>query len=96
MIAAEPGVRYIDRYSGEQMEVTDRLLPLAPSPSRLPRAEENRPSSYLIDAAGHIRCAHVGEGGYRRTEASIVALLAEAERATMPAEPNPQALRSDQ
>jgi hypothetical protein len=41
VVAAEPGVRYVDRYSGEQLEVTGRLLPLAPSPSRLPWAEEN-------------------------------------------------------
>jgi hypothetical protein len=41
VLAAEPGVRYIDRYTGEEMEVTGQLLPLAPSPSRLPWAEEN-------------------------------------------------------
>ena len=39
--AAKPGVRYIDRHSGEEMEVTGRLLPLAPSPSLLPWAVEN-------------------------------------------------------
>ena len=53
------------------------------------------PSLYLIDAAGHVRYAHVGEGGYRRTEAAIVALLAEVERASQPAEPNLQPLRSE-
>lgn len=41
VLAAEPGVRYIDRYTGAQMEVTGELLPLAPSPSRLPWAEGN-------------------------------------------------------
>jgi hypothetical protein len=41
VLAAEPGVRYIDRYIGAQMEVTGELLPLAPSPSRLPWSEEN-------------------------------------------------------
>ena len=41
VLAAEPGVRYIDRYSGETMEITGKLLPLAPSPSRLPWSEEN-------------------------------------------------------
>ena len=51
------------------------------------------PALYWVDAAGHIRYAHVGEGGYRRTEANIVALLAEADRASKPAEPNPQPLR---
>jgi hypothetical protein len=41
VVAASPGVRYFDRYSGEEMEVTGRLLPLAPSPSLLPWAEEH-------------------------------------------------------
>lgn len=36
------------------------------------------PSQYLIDAAGHIRYTHVGEGSYRQTEAEIRGLLAEA------------------
>lgn len=35
VLAADPGVRYIDRYTGEEMVVTGQLLPLAPSPSRL-------------------------------------------------------------
>jgi thiol-disulfide isomerase/thioredoxin len=42
------------------------------------------PSLYLIDAEGHVRYRRVGESGYRRTEATIVALLAEAERASKP------------
>jgi hypothetical protein len=41
VLAAKPGVRYVDRYTGEQMEVTGQLLPLAPSLSRLPWSEEN-------------------------------------------------------
>ena len=40
VVAASPGVRYTDRYGGDEMEVTGRLLPLVPSPSRLPWAEE--------------------------------------------------------
>ena len=41
VLAAEPGVRYVDRDSGEELEVAGRLLPLAPSPSRLPWSESN-------------------------------------------------------
>jgi hypothetical protein len=41
VLAASPGVRYRDRYSGEEMEAVGRLLPLAPSPSLLPWAEQN-------------------------------------------------------
>jgi hypothetical protein len=41
VLAAEPGVRYIDRDTGEEMQVTGRLLPLAPSPSRLTWSVEN-------------------------------------------------------
>jgi len=36
------------------------------------------PSLYLVDAAGHIRYTHIGEGSYRRTEAAIRVLLTEA------------------
>jgi thiol-disulfide isomerase/thioredoxin len=45
------------------------------------------PSQYLIDRAGQIRYTHVGEGGYRRTERAIRALLDEADRGSRPAEP---------
>jgi hypothetical protein len=38
---AEPGTRYIDRESGEELEVVGAVLPLAPSPSDLPYAVEN-------------------------------------------------------
>lgn len=41
VVGASPGVRYFDRYSGTKMEVTGQLLPLAPSPSQLPWAEEH-------------------------------------------------------
>jgi len=37
------------------------------------------PSLYLVDAAGHIRYTHIGEGSYRRTEAAIRVLLTEAQ-----------------
>jgi thiol-disulfide isomerase/thioredoxin len=36
------------------------------------------PSQYLVDAAGHLRYAHIGEGSYVRTERAVRALLAEA------------------
>ena len=41
IVEAEPGEDYIDRETGEQMEVVGKLLPLAPSPSDLPSAVEN-------------------------------------------------------
>jgi thiol-disulfide isomerase/thioredoxin len=43
-------------------------------------AYDNRfwPAKYLIDARGHVRYTHFGEGDYEETEAAIRALLAEA------------------
>jgi hypothetical protein len=41
VIEAEPGEIYLDRDAGDRMEVVGKLLPLAPSPSRLPWAVEN-------------------------------------------------------
>ena len=41
LIEAEPGKVYRDRETGEQLEVVAKVLPLAPSPSRLPWAVEN-------------------------------------------------------
>jgi len=41
VIEAEPGQIYRDRDSGEQLEVVGKVLPLAPSASRLPWAIEN-------------------------------------------------------
>ncbi|MEA2310830.1 MAG: hypothetical protein QOE28_798, partial [Solirubrobacteraceae bacterium] len=41
------------------------------------------PADYLIDANGHVRVAHAGEGDDAKTEASIRALLAEAGRAPL-------------
>ena len=40
------------------------------------------PAEFLVDAAGHVRSAHFGEGDYATTEADIRALLAEAGRPT--------------
>ncbi len=40
-VEAEPGRIYTDRDTGEELEVVGRVLPLAPSPSRLPWAVEN-------------------------------------------------------
>ena len=37
----EPGKIYVDRETGEPLEVVGRLLPAAPSKSRLPWAPEN-------------------------------------------------------
>jgi hypothetical protein len=37
----EPGVRYVDEQSGEELRVVGAVLPLAPSPSDLPYAVEN-------------------------------------------------------
>jgi hypothetical protein len=38
---AEPGKRYVDRETGEELEIVSAVLPLAPSPSDLPYAIEN-------------------------------------------------------
>jgi hypothetical protein len=40
-LAAEPGEVYVDRETGKPMEVLGKVLPLAPSSSRLPWAVEN-------------------------------------------------------
>ena len=42
------------------------------------------PADYLIDATGHIRSVHFGEGDYLQTEADIRSLLAEAGAAALP------------
>jgi cytochrome c biogenesis protein CcdA/thiol-disulfide isomerase/thioredoxin len=42
------------------------------------------PADYLIDATGHIRDTHFGEGNYLETEARIRGLLAEAGAGAMP------------
>ena len=42
------------------------------------------PADYLIDANGHIRSEHFGEGDYAKTESEIRALLAEAGKAALP------------
>lgn len=41
LVDAEPEQIYMDRETGEELEVVGKLLPLAPSPSRLPWAVEN-------------------------------------------------------
>ena len=38
---AEPGRVYVDRDTGESLEIVGKVLPLAPSKSRLPWAVEN-------------------------------------------------------
>ena len=41
LVEAEPGRTYLDRETGEPLEVVGKLLPLAPSKSQLPWAVEN-------------------------------------------------------
>jgi cytochrome c biogenesis protein CcdA/thiol-disulfide isomerase/thioredoxin len=41
-------------------------------------ANQYWPAKYLIDASGHVRYVHLGEGDYEETEAAIRELLAEA------------------
>ena len=41
VIEAEPDEVYVDRVTGEALEVVAKLLPLAPSESQLPWAVEN-------------------------------------------------------
>jgi hypothetical protein len=38
---AEPGKRYVDRETGEELKVVSAVLPLAPSPSNLPYSVDN-------------------------------------------------------
>ncbi len=42
------------------------------------------PADYLIDATGHVRDTHFGEGDYLQTEAEIRSLLVEAGQAALP------------
>jgi hypothetical protein len=46
---AEPGHRYVDRETGEEMAPVSRTLPLAPSASALPRSWENLRSCRRCD-----------------------------------------------
>jgi hypothetical protein len=41
IVDADPETVYLDRESGEPMEIVGKVLPLAPSSSRLPWAVEN-------------------------------------------------------
>jgi hypothetical protein len=41
IIEAEPGEIYVDRDTGEELEVVAELLPLAPTPSELPWTVDN-------------------------------------------------------
>lgn len=41
IVEAEPGEEYVDRETGEPLQVVGKVLPLAPSPSELPWAVEN-------------------------------------------------------
>ena len=41
LLEAQPGEIYVDRESGEPLEIVGKVLPLAPSQSRLPWAVEN-------------------------------------------------------
>lgn len=41
LVEAQPGKVYRDRDTGEQLEVVGKVLPLAPSDSKLPWAVEN-------------------------------------------------------
>jgi hypothetical protein len=41
IVEAVPGRTYVDRETGEELEVLGKVLPLAPTTSRLPWAVEN-------------------------------------------------------
>jgi hypothetical protein len=40
-VEAEPGEVYLDRETGDELQIVGKVLPLAPSRSRLPWAAEN-------------------------------------------------------
>jgi cytochrome c biogenesis protein CcdA/thiol-disulfide isomerase/thioredoxin len=54
-------------------------------------ANEYWPADYLIDATGHIRSTHFGEGDYNQTENEIRGLLAEAGQTAALPSPAPSA-----
>jgi hypothetical protein len=83
VFAAEPAVRYTDREDGSELEVAGQLLPLAPSPSRLPWVPENLrfcPACDRLVAQDLNHCPYDGRPlpPLDQTEAEIRALLAEA------------------
>ena len=41
LLDAEPGKRYVDKATGEELKVVGAVLPLAPSPSNLPYSVDN-------------------------------------------------------
>lgn len=49
-------------------------------------SNEYWPADYLIDATGHIRAEHFGEGDYDGTEADIRALLQQAGQSALPSQ----------
>ena len=53
-------------------------------------ANQYWPAKYLIDANGHVRYVHFGEGDYDQTEKAIRSLLAEAGDAKLGAEARPE------
>ena len=53
------------------------------------------PADYLIDAQGHIRYVHFGEGDYAQSEAAVRSLLAEAGASDLGTGTNAQVQRAD-
>ena len=70
------------RRSGDQAERHPAIPSRRTTSSATWNAWSNQywPAEYLIDAKGHVRYAHFGEGDYDKTEAAIRALLSEAGR----------------
>ena len=77
-------------FSFEKKAVQRRARDLKQNGIEYPVAQDNElatwnawsnqywPAKYLIDAEGHVRYTHFGEGDYDKTEAAIRALLVEA------------------
>jgi cytochrome c biogenesis protein CcdA/thiol-disulfide isomerase/thioredoxin len=53
------------------------------------------PADYLIDATGHIRETHFGEGDYGQTESDIRTLLTEAGKSALPSAATPAPAAAD-
>jgi hypothetical protein len=63
ILEAEAGRVYVDRDTGESLEVVGMLLPLAPSPSELPWAVENLRACSWCDQLAQVDlndCPHCG------------------------------------
>src|SRR5256885_17143497 len=65
VIEAEPGEIYVDRDTGEQLEVVGLVLPLPPNPSRLPWAVEHLRFCNWCDELAPVDLNEIGRASCR-------------------------------